>query len=319
MSHEKISCLKKKSHVLSVVGPPNQKIFCRLSHEKISCLKRKSHVSRENLMFYQFLGPPSKKIPPVSSLMKKSHSSKESFMSYQVWVPPNRKISCHLSHEKISCLISFRSPQWEYLMYSVLWENLMSYQFWVSPQLENFLSPISWGNLMFQVKISFLIIFRFPPTRKVPVSCLIEILMSYQFLPPQTWKSPVSYLMRKSHVSSENLISYKFGPPNQENLLSLVPWENFMSQEKISRLLSFGSLPMRKSLVSCLMRKSHVSRENLMSYQFWVPLPTRISPVSCLKRKSHVLSVCGPPSTRKSPVSCLMTKFHVQKENLMSF
>merc|ERR1711873_321786 len=82
LSHEKISCLKRKSHVLSVLGPPankniscllsqekiscliglwsplNKKISCLLSHDKISCSKRKSHVLRENLMPYQFLTPP---------------------------------------------------------------------------------------------------------------------------------------------------------------------------------------------------------------------------------------------------------------------
>ena len=105
----------------------------------------------------------------------------------------------------------------------------------------------------------------------------------------------MSCLMRKSHVSRENLMSYQFWAP-----------------------------PMRKSPVSCLMRKSHVPRENLMSYQFWVPPNEKIScllsheKISCLKRKSHVLSV-WPPPTRKSPVSCLMRKSHVPRENLMSF
>merc|ERR1712240_887286 len=98
----------------------------------------------------------------------------------------------------------------------------------------------------------------------------------------------VSCLIRKSHVSRENL----------------------MCQENISYLIIFGPPPTRKSPVSCHMRKSHVSRENLMSYQFWVPTPNKkIScllsheKISCLKRKSHV--------SKKSPVSCLMRKSYV--------
>ena len=90
----------------------------------------------------------------------------------------------------------------------------------------------------------------------------------------------ISCLMRKSHVSRENL----------------------MSQENISNLIIFGRPPTRKYPVSCLMRKSHVSRENLMSYQFGPP-PKRKSPVSCLRRKFHVFSFLGPP---KEKIYCLL-------------
>merc|ERR1711873_327844 len=56
----------RKSHVFSVLAPPNEKIFCLLSHEKISCLKRKSHV-------LSVLGPPPTRISPISCLKRKSH------------------------------------------------------------------------------------------------------------------------------------------------------------------------------------------------------------------------------------------------------
>ena len=129
-------------------------------------------------------------------------------------------------------------------------------------------------------------------------------------------------------------------------------WENVLSHEKISCLISLGSPSTRKSLVSCLMRKSHDPGDNLMSFQYRVPpnekifcllshekisCPKRKSHVfsvlappnekiscllshekiSCLKRKSHVLSVLGPPPTRKSPVSCLKRKSPVSWEILM--
>merc|ERR1712243_403222 len=106
--------------------------------------------------------------------------------------------------------------------------------------------------------------------------------------PPLMRKSPVSCLMRKSHVSRENLMSFQFWAPPNEKISCL------LSHEKISCLISLGPPPTRKSPVSCLMRKSHFSRENLMSYQFRTPL------------------------TRKSPVSCLMRKSRVSLENLMS-
>merc|ERR1712041_44031 len=75
-------------------GPPNKKISCLLSLEKISCLKRKSHVLS--------VWPPQTRKSSVSCLMRKSHVSRENLMSYQ-FGPPNEKISCLLSHEKISC------------------------------------------------------------------------------------------------------------------------------------------------------------------------------------------------------------------------
>ena len=91
MSQEKISCLFS-------FGPhPHEKISCLLSHEKISCPKRKSHV----IQFW--VTHPTRK-SPVSCLMRKSHVSRENLMSYQFGAPPNKKISCLLSHGKISCL-----------------------------------------------------------------------------------------------------------------------------------------------------------------------------------------------------------------------
>ena len=157
-------------------------------------------------------------------------------MSYQFWVPiPNEKISCLLSHEKISCL------KRKYYVLSVF-----------GPLLNEKISC-----LLSHEKISC-------SKRKSHVFSVLG--------PPLMRKSPVSCLMRKSHVSRENLMSYQFWPPQWENLLSPVSWENLMSQEKISYLK----------------RKSHVSRENLMSYQFWAPPPTGKYPVSCLMRKSLI-------------------------------
>merc|ERR1712163_45312 len=97
LSHEKISCPKRKSHVFSVLAPPHEKIFYLLSHKKISGPKRKSHV-------FSVFGPPSPpRKSPVSCLMRKSHDPRENLMSFPYRVPPNEKISCLLSHEKISC------------------------------------------------------------------------------------------------------------------------------------------------------------------------------------------------------------------------
>ena len=203
--------------------------------------------------------------------------------------------------------------------------------------------PVSWENLMSQEKISCL--FSFGPHPHEKISCLLSHekiscpkrkshVIQFWVTHP-TRKSPVSCLMRKSHVSRENLMTYQFGapsqwdnllflvswenpmsqekiscvtgishilsflvPPQRENLLSPVSWENLMTQEKILCLFSIGSPPMRKSPVSCLMRKSRVPRENLMSFQFWPP-PMRKSPVSCLMRKSHEWLVLGSPPNMK--------------------
>merc|ERR1711867_206186 len=132
----------RKSPILSVLGPPNEKISCLLSPEKMSFTKKKSHVPRENLMSIQFWVTHPMRKSPVSCLMRKSHVSRENLMSYQ-FGPPNEKISCLLSHEKISCLkrkshvIQFRvthptrkSPVSCLMRKShVSRENLMSYQF----------------------------------------------------------------------------------------------------------------------------------------------------------------------------------------------
>merc|ERR1712082_171115 len=124
MSHKEISCL------IIFVAPPYEEISCLLSHEKISCLKRKSHI-------LSVLGPPLTRKSPVSCLMRKSHVSTENLMSYQFWVlPPNEKIYCLLSHEKIFCpkrkshiFSVLGPPQRENLLSHVSRENLMSYQF----------------------------------------------------------------------------------------------------------------------------------------------------------------------------------------------
>ena len=89
-----------------------------------------------------------------------------------------------------------------------------------------------------------------------------------------------SCLMRKSHVSRENLISQEKISclKRKSHVLSVLgppQWENLMSYQ-------FGAPLQRKYHVSYLRRKSHVSRENLMSFHFWVP-PQRenlLSPVS---------------------------------------
>ena len=171
MSQEKISCL------ISLGPPPNEKISCLLSHEKISCLKRKSHV-------FSVLGPTPMRKSPVSSLRRKSHVPRENLMSFHFWVPPSKKIYCLLSPEKIS-FIKRKSH-----VLSVL-----------GPPYKKIFCLLS------HKKISCL-------KRK---SYVLSVLG-----PPSTRKSPVSCLMRKSHVSRENLMSYQFWPPQLENLLSLV-------------------------------------------------------------------------------------------------
>merc|ERR1712082_303618 len=87
-----VSCLMSQeiSCLISFGSPPNEKISCLLSHEKISCPKRKSHV-------FSVLAPPQMRKSPVSCLMRKSHVPRENLMSLQFWVPPNEKISCLLS------------------------------------------------------------------------------------------------------------------------------------------------------------------------------------------------------------------------------
>ena len=162
MSQEKISCLKRKSHVFSVLGPPQKKISCLLSHEKILFPKRKSHV-------FSVLSPPQQEnlLSPVSR--ENLWSQEKISCLFSIWSPPNKKISCLLSHEKISCL-----------------------------------------------------------KRK---SHLLSVLG-----PPLKRKSLVSFLMRKSHVQRENLMSFQFWVPPNEKISCL------LSHEKIS-------WPKRKSYV----------------------------------------------------------------------
>merc|ERR1712240_632598 len=125
-----------------------------------------------------------------------------------------------------------------------------------------------------------------------------KILLLISFGPPPTRKYPVSYLMRKSHVSRENLMSYQFWVPIPNKKISCL-----LSHEKISCLkrkyyvlLVFG--PLLNEKISCL-----------LSHEI----------ISCSKRNSHVFSVLGPPPMRKSPVSYLIRKSHVSRENLMSY
>ena len=178
------------SHLIKV-PPPNGKISCLLSHEKISCLKRKSYV-------FSVLGPTPMRKSPVSCLMRKSHVWRENLLSHQFWISPNQKISCLLSHEKISCL----------------------------------------------KRKSYVLLVRGPPIEKIS-----------RLLPHEK----ISCLKRKSHVLSV------LGPPQRDNLLSSVSWENLISQEKISCLISFGppkekiSCLLSQKKISCLMRNSHVS------------------------------------------------------------
>ena len=196
-------------------------------------------------------------------------------MSYQFWAPPNEKISCLLSLEKISC------PKRKSHVFSVLGP----------PQRENLLSFASWENLMTQEKISC--IFSFGPHPHEKISCLLSHekiscpkrkshVIQFWVTHP-TRKSPVSCLMRKSHVSRENLMSYQFGvPPQWENLLSLVSWENLMSQEKISFLISLGPPSQWENLLSLISGENITSQEKI-SCLFILGSPQRenlLSPVS---------------------------------------
>jgi len=140
-------------------------------------------------------------------------------------------------------------------------------------------------------------------------------------------KSPVSCLTRKSLVPRENLMSFQYlVPPQRENLLSPVSWENLVSQEKISGLFSFWSPPNEKIFcllshekISCLKRKSHILSVLGPPPKEKISCLLSHEKISCLKRKTHVLAVFGPPPMRKSPVSCLMRKSHVPREKLMYF
>ena len=108
--------------------------------------------------------------------------------------------------------------------------------------------------------------------------------------------------MRFSHQTGDFLIRQEIFSWGGCTRKCPVSWENLMSQENISCLISFGSpSPTRKSPVSCLMRKYHVSRENLMTQEnisnliiFGSPPNEKIfcllshEKISCLKRKSDV-------------------------------
>merc|ERR1711873_380 len=214
LSHEKILCPKRKSHVFSVLAPPTMR------KSPVSCLMRKSHVSRENLMCQEnisyliIFGPPPTRKSPVSCLMRKSHDPRENLMSFQYRVPPNEKISYLLSHEKISC------PKRKYHVFSVLAppmrksfvsclmrkfhisrENLMSYKFWVPPN-ENISCLLSHGKISCLKRKSHVLSVCHPPSKRKSHVFLV--------LGPPMRKSPVSCLMRKSHFSRENLMSYDF-------------------------------------------------------------------------------------------------------------
>ena len=86
MRHE-IFSWHRRQEIFSWGGTVRENV---LSQEKISCL-------------ISFWVPPMRK-SPVSCLMRKCHVSRENLMSYQFLVPPNKKISCLLSHEKTSYL-----------------------------------------------------------------------------------------------------------------------------------------------------------------------------------------------------------------------
>ena len=90
-----------------------------LSHEKISCLKRKSHVSRKYLISYHFW-PPLMRKSPISCLMRKSLVPRENLMSFQYLVPPHQEnllspVSWEnlMTQEKILCLFSIGSPPYK--------------------------------------------------------------------------------------------------------------------------------------------------------------------------------------------------------------
>ena len=126
MSQEKISCLKKISHILSFLAPPHEKISYLLSHEKISGPKRKSHV-------FSVFGPPPQQENLLSPVSWENLMTQEKILClFSIGSPPNEKISCLLSHEKISC------PKRKSHVFSVL----------APPQWENLLSQVSWGNLV---------------------------------------------------------------------------------------------------------------------------------------------------------------------------
>ena len=115
------------------------------------------------------------------------------------------------------------------------------------------------------------------------------------FGPPSKRKSPVSCLMRKSHVSREKLMSYQFLVPPNEKISCLLSHEKISCSKRKTHVFSVLVSPLtRKSPVTCLMRKSHVSRENLMSYLFG-PNPQQenlLSPVSKENLLSHEKFSC---------------------------
>ena len=227
MSQEKISCLKKISHILSFLAPPHEKISYLLSHEKISGPKRKSHVfsvfgppphqenllspvSWENLMTQEkilclfSIGSPPMRKSPVSCLMRKSRVPRENLMSFQFCPPPMRKsfVSCLMRKSHVSR------------------ENLMSYKFGPLPD-EKISCLLSQEKISCLKRKSHVFSFLGPPNEKI--YCLLSpekisfIKRKSHVLsvlgPPPTRKSPVSCLMRKSLVHRENLMSFQFWVP----------------------------------------------------------------------------------------------------------
>ena len=73
-----------------------------LSHEKISCLKRKSHVSREYLISYHFW-PPQLRKSRVSCLMRKSHISWDFLLGFK-----EKAWDMRISHETGDFLLDRR-------------------------------------------------------------------------------------------------------------------------------------------------------------------------------------------------------------------
>ena len=138
--YEKMSCLMRKSHFLSVLGPPKS--------ENLLC-----PVSWENLMSQEKI------------------SCRFSFVPH-----PHEKISCLLSQEKISCLkrkshvFSVLAPQRENLLSPVSRENLMSYQFG-APSTRK--SPVSYLRRKFHVSRENIISYQFWPPPNEKMSCLL--------------------------------------------------------------------------------------------------------------------------------------------------
>merc|ERR1711873_198888 len=124
--------------------------------------------------------------------------------------------------------------------------------------------------------------------------------------PPPTRKSHVSCLMRKSHDSRENLMSFQYRVPPNEKISYLLSHEKISYLKRKSHVLSVLGPPANKK-ISCLLSHDKISCSKRKSHVFLVWGPPN-EKISCLKRKSYVLSVFDPPPMRKSPVPCIERK-----------